>query len=357
MKEWYLMQSPTLTSGDESELLNEYGDDAVNELLESGVAYDVELYNYDLTEMKQVKAIVEGNVQDTKLKALVRRLIVPIGTCKAGMYVKYKNRYWLIVGLVDDNIIYEKAVMTLCNYYLTWVNQNGEIIQRWAAIQSASQYNNGETGQLYYRVRSDQLLVLLPDDDESLLIDTGMRFVIDRRCEVYEKGFADDVEIDTSNRLFIYEATRADTTLYDYQDSGHTEFLASQDEQRATDGYYKIDGKGYWLATYDKYENKEETANSCVIYGVNDTVYIDVEPAVFVGKAIRGNDQNEDVVITGENWSVECDFVDRLIVEYYDNSISIGTSDESLAEKELLLTLSVDGYGECQKTVHIKPLF
>ena len=65
----------------------------------------------------------------------------------------------LIINLNEGNIdmitdgMYEKAVLVLCNYLLTWKNENGDIIQRWVNASSASQYNNGETSNKFYFVR------------------------------------------------------------------------------------------------------------------------------------------------------------------------------------------------------------
>lgn len=339
MKDWYLMQSPVLTSGDENDLLSEFGDDAIAELLASGIAQHVQVLNYDLSESKDSMAIIVGNAQDTKLKSLNRQVIFPIGTCKAGMYVLYRGRYWLVVGLVDSNVIYEKAIMTLCNYVVTWVNSNGKIIQRWANIVSASQYNNGETGEKFYRVRSDQLLVALPNDDESLMIDSGIRFVIDKRCKIYEKNFTNDVTCDTSKPLFVYELTRSDTVLYDYQDSGHSEFLATQDEQRNTDGYYVVDGKGYWLATVPP-----SIANTalCSIEPLQDSVLVGVEAAVYLAR-FYDLDGNELAGIA-PTWIIDCDFKEKLDVQYVDNSILISTNSKSLLNKSFKLSLSADGF-------------
>ena len=35
-----------------------------------------------------------------------------------------------MVGIVDDNGMYEKAVMTLCNWKLSWVNSYGKVFFR-----------------------------------------------------------------------------------------------------------------------------------------------------------------------------------------------------------------------------------
>lgn len=350
MQEWYLMRSPTLTSGDESDLLRQYSEDAITELLNSDVADDVELYDRDLTFIKATRALVIDKMQETKLKSLRRQIAVPVGTIKAGQYIKYKNRFWLIVGLVDNDVTHEKGVMVLCNYLLTWVNTTGEIIQRWANITSASQYNSGETGQQFYNVQSNQLMVCIPDDDESMLIEKGARFIIDKRCIVYEKNFPEGTTCDTSKEINIFALTRFDAVLYDYQDSGYLQFIGYQDEQRLpTDGYYLIGGKGYWLCK--KPANINPSPLSCDIEADLDCIYCGIEETVFTAKFY---DEDGGAATVTPIWGIDCDFTDSLIIGYTDNSVIISTDDEKVVGKTFTLSLSADGYATKSIDVTVK---
>ena len=186
-EEWYLLKPPySQTSGFENDALD-FSKDAFLETLDTEIAVDIEYCSPDLSECTPMRAVVMNRVQDTKLNAFKRHLYLPIGTCKAGYLVKYKNRYWLIEGLVDDNGMYEKAVLVLCNWLMTWLNDKGEVVQRWSNIQSASQYNNGQRENRYYTLRTDQLLVCMPYDKECIMLDESVRFIIDKRIEYYEQ--------------------------------------------------------------------------------------------------------------------------------------------------------------------------
>lgn len=350
-QEWYLLKSPcSQLSGYETDALNDFAQEGFLEALDSGIAVDVELCNYDLSDCKQIRAIVEHTVQDTRLKTLTRLLLVPIGTCKAGMYVKYKNRFWLITGLVDDNAMYEKAVMQICNYYLTWVNDDGKIVQRWANITSASQYNNGETGTENYNVRSDQLMVLTPDDDECLLLSQGKRFIIDQRCKVYEKHFDATITQETSLPVIVYQLTRADSVLYDYQDGGHYEFMAYQDEQREHDGYYVIDGKGYWLCEEVKHDSADISLRSAIEYELAE-IYDGLEAGEFIAKFY---DSEGNVTNVNPIWGITCDFSDELAVSYVGDTILISVDNPKLINKSFELSLSGNGYEPVTISVTIK---
>lgn len=341
-KEWYLFSPPhSSVSGFEVE---DFTDPFLETLEEAGI--DVELYNYDLSECTQLKAIVQNRVQDTQLQSLNRQFLVPVGTCKPGMYFKYENRYWIIVSNVDNNTIYEKAVATICNWKLEWIDEYGNLVERWAAIESASQYNNGETGMKFYFVRSDQLYVTIPDDDKCINIKDRERFVIDKRCRLYEKSFGDDVKVDTNNLLSTYMLTRSDTILYDYQGEGVVCFIATQDEQHKNDGFYRINGGGHWLCDVPE-DNITPELDECTIEYDSDIIYNGIDDGIFTA-----NFGGESVTA---HWTIDCDFAEELETYETDTSISISVNNPKLNNKSFELTLTGDGYKPSTITVTIRP--
>ena len=165
MQEWYLLSQntrPNVTGGFENDMFVENKDDAFAESLETDIAVSVILYNSDLSKGKNIRCIVQGNTADTQLKSLERTVLFSIGTVKAGMYVFFENRYWLINGYPGNNGIYEKATMVLCQYLLRWQNSEGKIIERWCNAVSASKYDVGENGNytilLSHRPEADHML-------------------------------------------------------------------------------------------------------------------------------------------------------------------------------------------------------
>ena len=353
-KEWYLLKRPyDQLSGYESDALVDFGEDGFLEALDSELATTVELCNFDLTECTPIKAIIQNNHQDTKLKTMQRMMLAPIGTCKAGMYVKYKNRYWLIVGLVDDNKVFEKAILLICNYQISWINKSGQIVQRWVNAESASQYNNGETNMRFYFIRSDQLMVYLPDDPESLMLDSGQRFIVDKRCQVYELDFGEDLVKDTSNPLIVYDITRSDTVLDSYTDSGIIGFIFTQGEQHENDGYYVVDGIGYWLCDIPS-EISQEKPLSCAINSDSDIIYIDLEPGMYtaVFYDADGNEIKEN--LPEYEFTVDPEYVSKLDIQLVNQSMLIATSDNKLNGKTFNINLGADGYESVSKTISIK---
>ena len=356
-KEWYLLNSPhDQISGFESEAFQDFGEEGFLEALGSDVAVDVEILNYDLSESTIKRVVIMNNHQDTKLKTMSRAMLAPIGTCKAGMYVKYKNRYWLVVGLVDDNKVFEKAILLICNYKIAWLNDEGRVIQRWINAESASQYNNGESNMIYYFVRSDQLMVYMPDDKDSLLLDSGKRFIVDKRCEVYEKDFDDTTTVCVDLPLIVYKLTRSDTVLDNYVDSGIIGFILTQTEQHEQDGYYVINDVGYWLCDIPN-SNSENHAFTFDIISDSDILYIDLEPGIYTATFYdsEGNEIKSD--LPEYEFTIESDFEDKLYIERVNNSVLISTSDYKLNNKTFRLKLQANGYGEVSKEIKIREFF
>lgn len=348
---WYLLKgSNSLLSGLDESSGTDFIEESFSDALNSAVATDVELFNYNLSECTSLKAIIQNVVQDTKLKSLSRQMLVPIGTCKAGMYVKFKNRFWLIVNIVDNNFMYEKAILAICNYYLTWVNSDGNIVQRWANVTSASQYNNGETMTDHYRTGTDQLMILLPDDDECVLLDSGKRFIIDQRCKIYERSMEPDITFNNDNPLSVYRLTRTDSVFFDYQDGGNYQCMVYQDEQLETDGYYVIDGKGYWLCQDPNIPDNNRYFLTCSIECETLEIYNGLEPCEFVAKYYDsiGNETYIEPI-----WKIGCDFIEELTVLHVGNSILISVDNPKLINKTFDLTLSGDGYESVTITITI----
>ena len=201
MKEWYLMNNhkPNTVSGYEGDILTDFAQSNFTDVLETAFSDAVLLYNHDLSERKEIRCVIQGNSADTYLKSMERVALFPIGTVKAGMYIFFENRYWLITGYPSSNKSYEKATVKLCQYKVKWQNSDGTIVERWVSTQSSSKYDDGLKDSNTMTLTSDSIMLLLPNDDESLTLD-GKRIFIDKK--------------NPPNKVYL--VSRADSVLYDY---------------------------------------------------------------------------------------------------------------------------------------------
>lgn len=118
----------------------------------------------------------------------------------AGDLVEWADSMWLIVSCDWDKEVYTYGKMQQCNYLLKWQNKNAEIIERWSVVLSASKYNNGQLYNNIIVVGSNQLMVYLPNDSETLKLGSNKRVMVDFNTDVPK----------------CYDITRVDTVTMSY---------------------------------------------------------------------------------------------------------------------------------------------
>lgn len=323
-KEWYLLQKPYGKYDD--------NDAVMDEAFNSNLGVDVEICNYDLSDRRPARVIMGSRTQDTELKTRVHYIICKIGTCVTGEYVYYDGRYWLVTGIVDNNGVYEKAVIEICEYYLTWQADDKTIVQRWASAGNATQYNNGETRDGKFMLfRSDQLRLTMPDDDAVLSIHHAQRFILDKRTLMYERQFGEELKDCTTLPVLTYKMTRIDSVSANYGDCGTVDIMVTQDAQLPDDGFYVIDGKGYWLAFEpEETPNEEKTQIECEI----DTVYIGMGPTTFSAPWLSRWELYGDY-----EWYIDEDIKEHLVITESQYAIDIACNEGKMNRKEFTLAL------------------
>lgn len=351
IKEWYLITPntrPNITGGFENDAFLDYKDDAFTESLDTDIAKTVILHNYDLSESTEIRCIIQGNSADTQLKSMERIGLFVRGTVKAGMYIFYENRYWLITGYPSYNGIYEKAVMQLCQYKLRWQNAKGEIIERFGNFSSSSKYDMGETGNSTITLTSDNLMILLPNDDESLDLD-GKRVFIDKR-EV--------------NPTKVYKITRTDSVLYDFgeEHGGILSFIADKTELNTT-----TDRQDLRLCDYIEIDEDTNTPSNPTTPPENPNETTDLRASISGNKNLKvGFSRTYTATITDADgnavewndtyaWNVVSDF--EVGQEIDGNTIKLLVEDEDCVDSLILLSVSKDGQTVAELEVTVVEAF
>lgn len=324
MQEWYLLTSdtrPNATGGYENDAFLDYKDDAFQEALQTDISTTVTLYNYNLTKSRQIRCIIQGNTADTQLKSLERTVLASIGTLKAGMYILFEARYWLITGYPGNNKIYEKATMILCQYKLRWQDDSGKVIERWANFTSASKYDTGHSGNQTIMLTSNNFTIWIPEDDDSATLDTR-RVFIDR---------------DTIRPTKVFEITRSDDVLYLFgeEHGGILSFIADKDELNL-----EVDRPDLGLCDYKPPrplppKPDETTDLSAVISGKSNLINGFSRTYSVEFKDSNG-DIKQDVDFT---WNVESDFDVQQTIS--GNQIELSVDDKSLIGSSFILQVLV----------------
>ena len=206
MKEWYLnCSSPNITSGYENDALSDYAQDNFTDVLETKFSDTALLFNYSLSESKEIKCVIQGNIANTQLKSMERTILVPIGTLHSGDYIFFEDEYWIVDGRPGNNKSYEKATLKECQYKLRWQKDDGTIIERWVYLTSSSKYDVGENGNNTIVLTSNNYLITIPNDEDSMTLD-GKRVFIDL-SDIPEK---------------VFKITRNDDVLFNHHGHGGT---------------------------------------------------------------------------------------------------------------------------------------
>ena len=227
-KSWYRMTRPLFNSGFEDDEFWAYGQDGFQEVLDSFIGSDILIYDKAIgTEPQQVRAIVQQKTSDVYNSTTVRQILCNIGILRCGQYVKHDGAFWLVSSLPDNNRIYEKAVLWKCKYSIRFVSPlTGEIVEYPVYSTNSTQYGTGEAGKTQMTVGEDQHLIYLPYNEETIMLDTQTRFLMDKN------------KVDPT----AYRITRVDPISYAVGD------------ERAEDGLIQ------WAVLEDQFNSKSATA-------------------------------------------------------------------------------------------------
>ncbi|MBD5476255.1 MAG: hypothetical protein HDR17_09830, partial [Lachnospiraceae bacterium] len=133
------------------------------------------------------------------------------------------DTYWLVYNSFNVNDIHYEGKMIQCNYLLKWQLSNGEIIQRFANIVSASKYDVGESGNSTLVLSSNNYTVLIGYCEEGFELESKRVFI----------------DMKPTNPKKVFKITRSDDVLYNSGNIGSllsfiadkTEFNPDKDNQ------------------------------------------------------------------------------------------------------------------------------
>ena len=340
MKEWYLTNpKPNITSGYENDALSEYAQDNFTDVLETTFSDTALLFNYSLSESKEIKCIIQGNIANTQLKSMERTILVPIGTLHSGDYVFFEDEYWIVDGRPGNNKSYEKATLKECQYKLRWQKDDGTIIERWVYLTSSSKYDVGENGNNTIILTSNNYLITIPNDEDSMTLD-GKRVFIDL-SDIPEK---------------VFKITRNDDVLFAHGSHGgtlnliadKTEFNKETDNQelRLCDYIDSTPTPPSEPTTPDETEDLSVTISGTTNLRIGVTRTYTATLSDKDGNAVQWDD-------TKYGWNVVSDFnVKQTVTE---NKISLTVEDENFIESSFILQVTkLDGnsvIGEIEITV------
>ena len=236
------------------------------------------------------------------------------------LYDKNKNDYWLCVESYDVSGIHNNGKLGKCNRFLKWQDKNGVIQKTPIIVTSASKYNNGEDGTAIIQLGSDQLLLFMQLNEDTVKLDRGMQFFIDENKD------------DPS----VYELTRTDTALYTYNGIGFLSMIVTECAYSPTDKELELGVCNYKepLSSAQPTEPNETLVLYAVISG-KEELRLDYKKKYTVSFTDKntGNSINWNEV--SFTWRVISDFA--VVQNSYDNIIELSVDNEDFVGSSFLL--------------------
>ena len=235
------------------------------------------------------------------------------------------NTYWLIYNSFNVNDVHYEGKMIQCNYLLRWQLANGEIIERYSNIVSASKYDVGETGNSTLVLSSNNYTILIGYCDEGFELE-GKRVFIDMKPIKPTK---------------VFKITRSDDVLYNSGNMGSLlSFIADKVEFNPN-----ADNQELRICDYNSTsplpptpsEPNETTDLRCVISGNTNLKngYRRSYTATFTDKDSNSIDWKD----INYQWNVKSDFdVEQTIS---NNKITVSVNDENLIGGSFLVQIIV----------------
>lgn len=229
----------------------------------------------------------DGNTYKKKIKAPHNQPF------NLGDYIKWNNQVWIVTAADPNEKVWHSGYMYLCTLLLNTVDENGNLVQRWAYAEDYTKYSKGETGNSNIRLPDYQYGITIPIDDETSKWYRRKRFCVD-----LPDADTPDTYIMTNRKLFL--------SNYSYFERGGimTNTLSLSVFNKKTDKLVDFDGKKYWIADYaDNTSSVSSTDYKCSISGKSD---------ITIGKSRSYTVVFDDDTIIDFEWNIVSSFSDDI---------------------------------------------
>lgn len=250
----------------------------------------------------------------------------------AGDYVEWANNFWLVYEADNDDEVYIEGNLRQCQFELFWQNSNGKIVSRHAWVQNASAYNNGESGNNTITLQSNQFMVYMPYDDETLILENGLRLHMSRN----------------NRKCKPYKLTRPDDIANGYGEKGVLNLVFTQDEYNfEEDKLVELEsGKFIWICNYSSPtpppDPTDETANlfAHINYAGSNTIRIGGNKKKFTATL---TDKDGNYLDITPIWNVEP--IGLAEMALVDNELHISCNDENMDQSTLTISVKDEHSG------------
>lgn len=219
-------------------------------------------------EQRNVAIINSDNLNEKTICSM------PLEDLPNGGLVYWMDNYWLITEKDANNELYTRAKLIQCNYNVSWINREHQIVSRWCIIADGTKYLTGEWSDNYMVLtRGDSRLVMtLPRDSETVRLNRQNRFILD--------------DFDSPEPI-AYRLTKPFKLGHTFQDEGVLMFVLSECNTEDDDNLE------LHIADYYTYFPREDDED--------DTADTDIEEPEG-GESIIDETGNDDTPATRRSW-------------------------------------------------------
>lgn len=247
------------------------------------------------------------------------------------IYYSVEQEYFLCTESFNIDGIHYQGKLTLCNWILKWQNQKGNILQYPAFVVNSTQYNSGEQSTRQYTIGSSQHLIKLPCDNNTKIIRSPQRFMLDKNHE-------DPI---------TYIVTQNDTVTYAIGKKGIVAITVLETPiNRDTDNIelgicdYKVINTDDITDNSDGNINPETENNNVIKSSIKYSTKVIKSGGNAKTFTARFVDENNNEIEILPKWEIVCDFVNKLNTKMIGNSIKISVDDDSLVDDDFKLILT-----------------
>lgn len=297
---------------------------------------------YELAMDREDDTLLNGNVFTKSPRIFNRKLIdkthheITVETIleddwiECGDYLEYDNMVWLCLNSYSFHKLYCRATFMSCDWKLYWINENGKIISQYVIDQNSTQYNSGETSNSTMTLGSAQHMLKMQCNENTILLDSPMRFAIDRNIK----------------KPTCYKVTQNDNSAYNYGKGLCCVTVTETQLNNDADKLITLDnGKEVWICNYNNYhstptpptEDSNETIDLCGTISGNKNLKIDF-PRTYTVNFTDKSGNKVDWANVDFNWNIVADFDNELVEQTVnENKISLKIDNDSLIGESFLL--------------------
>lgn len=262
---------------------------------------------------------------------------------------KTDNSYWICTESMNKGDINYEGLLTYCNYILPFQDSNGKIYHYPCVDVNATQYSSGEDYANNMIVGSTKHILYLTKDINTLRLKSPKRVYIDI-CDfdmtVYKITQNDNVSYNIGKGIVrltcvedveVANSDRADLKICDYIE------IKSEDKNDNIESNDTID---------------ENVSENLITANIKYTSTIIKSGGNYKTFTAEFTDSEGNVVdVEKYNWSIVCDFKDKLDIVEEENKIKIKINDDSCIGEMFVLTLSDDNGNSASVTLEVRGLF